>query len=118
MASAAPRFSPPHLRRFDYDVTNTINVSSADAVRDEVQRLFISLWPTAANDELWLGFHDFRRLFEGARPGFIGCDTVYHDIQHTLDMTLAMARLIGYAPSPGVAASRATFSTAAISMAF
>jgi hypothetical protein len=30
-------------------------------------------------------------------PGYLGCDTVYHDIQHTLDMTLAMARLIeGY----------------------
>ena len=33
-------------------------------------------------------------MFRGELPGYKGCDTVYHDIQHTLDMTLAMARLI------------------------
>ena len=39
-------------------------------------------------------FLDFQRLFNGEYPGYYGCDTVYHDIQHTLDMTLANARLI------------------------
>jgi hypothetical protein len=30
-------------------------------------------------------------------PGYHGVDTVYHDLQHSLDMTLAMARLmVGY----------------------
>jgi hypothetical protein len=33
-------------------------------------------------------------LFEGRFPGFLACDTLYHDVRHTLDMTLAMARLI------------------------
>jgi|ETNmetMinimDraft_15_1059895.scaffolds.fasta_scaffold14536_2 hypothetical protein len=89
--------SAPQVRRFDYDVTNTVNVSSISAVRDETEDLFIDLWPGASLDELWLAFHDFERLFEGKMPGYEGCDTVYHDIQHTLDMTLAMARLVtGY----------------------
>jgi hypothetical protein len=36
-------------------------------------------------------------MFAGDAPGFFGGDTVYHDRQHTLDITLALARLIvGY----------------------
>ena len=39
----------------------------------------------------------FDRLFAGEVPGYFGVDTVYHDRQHTLDITLALARLIvGY----------------------
>ena len=86
--------SAPQVRRFDYDVTNTVNVSRMGDVRAAVAELFAGQWPQATFDELWLAFHDFNRLFSGDMPGYAGCDTVYHDIQHTLDMTLAMARLI------------------------
>ena len=42
-------------------------------------------------------FEHFERLFAGEVPGFHGVDTVYHDRQHTLDITLALARLlVGY----------------------
>jgi hypothetical protein len=89
--------SPPHVRRFDYDVTDTVNVSSVNSVRGAICELFVDLWPGAILDELWVAFHDFQRLFEGRMFSYEGCDTVYHDIQHTLDVTLAMARLIsGY----------------------
>jgi hypothetical protein len=94
---SATSLTAPHVRRFDYDVTNTINVSCIDDVRDATSELFTQIWPQASLDELWLAFHDFSLLFEGRAPGYEGCDTVYHDIQHTLDMTLATARLIaGY----------------------
>jgi hypothetical protein len=84
-------------RRNNYDVTNTVEVSSADAVRHEVQDLFQSAFPHAAFDAIWMAFHDFERLFTGTYPDYEGCDTVYHDRQHSLDMTLAMARLlVGY----------------------
>src|SRR5437773_7544793 len=36
----------------------------------------------------------FRALFEGRFSGYFACDTLYHDIRHSLDVTLAMARLI------------------------
>src|SRR4029078_8402325 len=39
-------------------------------------------------------FSDFERMFWGRMPGYFGVDTVYHDQQHTLDITLATARLI------------------------
>src|SRR6266480_2067143 len=36
-------------------------------------------------------------MYAGADPQYCACDTGYHDIQHVLDVTLAMARLIeGY----------------------
>lgn len=81
-------------RRSDFDVTDTVRVSSTAAVRDAVRDLVAQAFPRAAFDTLWLAFHDFDQLFCGRWPGFTGCDTVYHDRQHTLDMTLAMARLV------------------------
>jgi hypothetical protein len=86
-----------HDRRNDYDVTNKVQVSNPTAVRDAVHELFSQAFPGASFDKLWLAFYDFERLFTGRFPGYRGCDTTYHDVQHTLDMTLALARLVvGY----------------------
>ncbi len=84
-------------RRNNYDVTNTVCVSEVTAVRRAVLELLQQAFPHAAFDSVWMAFHDFERLFAGRLPGYLGCDTVYHDLQHSLDMTLAMARLLaGY----------------------
>ena len=84
-------------RRNDYDVTNTVQVSNPAMVRRAVCELFSEAFPGASFDKMWLAFYDFERLFEGKFPGYLGCDTTYHDMQHTLDMTLALARLVaGY----------------------
>jgi hypothetical protein len=84
-------------RRSDYDVTNSVQVSSTPSVRRAVRELFESLYPGHSFDPVWLAFHDFERLFLGLDPEYHGVDTAYHDMQHTLDMTLATARLIvGY----------------------
>ena len=90
---------PPHVkavsqdRRNDYDVTNTVQVSSPPAVRNAVYEIFSETYPGASFDKLWLAFYDFQRLFNGRYPGYVGCDTTYHDMQHSLDMTLAVAAL-------------------------
>ena len=84
-------------RRNEYDVTNTVQVSNPAAVRSAVHELFSETFPGTPFDKLWLAFYDFERLFSGRYPGYKGCDTTYHDMQHTLDMTLALARLVaGY----------------------
>ena len=84
-------------RRSDYDVTNRVEVSSPTAVRQAVADIFADLYPDSAFDPVWLAFLDFERIFGGLDPSYHGVDTAYHDIQHTLDMTLALARLIaGY----------------------
>lgn len=84
-------------RRNDFDVTNSVQVSNPVAVRNAVHELFRETFPGTSFDKLWLAFYDFDRLFTGRYPGYLGCDTTYHDVQHTLDMTLTLARLIvGY----------------------
>src|ERR1700733_15365311 len=85
------------LRRNDFDVANSVQVSSTAAVSTAVRELFTSAWPAEHFDKVAVAFEDFDKLFTGRMPGYHGVDTLYHDRQHSLDMTLAMARLlIGY----------------------
>jgi hypothetical protein len=89
-------------------------VSSVAAVRKAVEDLFHQTWPGTSTDRLTQAFGDFERLFSGQFPGYFGCDTVYHDMQHSLDDTLAMARLLaGYdrsqSPDQRLGAERALF---------
>lgn len=85
------------LRRNDYDVANSVQVSSTAAVAAAVRELFTSVWPVPLFDKVATAFDDFDKLFTGRMPGYHGVDTLYHDRQHSLDMTLAMARLlVGY----------------------
>jgi len=84
-------------RRSDYDVTNTVRTSSPHEVRAAVRELFENQYPDAAFDPVWIAFHDFDLMFSGKHADYFAVDTSYHDIQHTLDVTLALARLIvGY----------------------
>ena len=76
------------------DVTNRVNVEDAEHVRDVVLGLFAGRYPGAELSPLQRAFNDFRALFDGEYPGYLACDTLYHDLRHTLDMTLAMARLV------------------------
>jgi hypothetical protein len=86
-----------NTRRSDFDVTNSVQVSSPKAVLAAVQALYRPTWPGMSLDPLSRAFAHFERLFAGQVPGFYGVDTVYHDRQHTLDITLALARLlVGY----------------------
>jgi len=82
------------VRRSDFDVTNTVQVSSPTAVLDAVEGLYRPVWPELKFHALARAFEHFERLFAGEVPGYFGVDTVYHDRQHTLDITLALARLI------------------------
>ena len=76
------------------DVTNRVNVESPAQVREAVLRLYATRYPGADFAPLERAFDDFHALYEGRYPGYLACDTLYHDIRHTLDMTLAMARLV------------------------
>jgi hypothetical protein len=87
----------PAIRRSDYDITNTVRVSSPADVLRAVSRLLSSIWPSVMLSPVQRAFEDFDALFAGRMPGFAGVDTLYHDRQHTLDVTLALARLLaGY----------------------
>lgn len=81
-------------RRSDYDVTNRIQVSDPVAVGDAVLELYSGLYPDQATKSLRTAFADFIRMYRGEDPRFHGCETGYHDLQHSLDVTLALMRHI------------------------
>jgi hypothetical protein len=79
------------------DVSSNIDVTDPAAVNAEVTRIFLDLYPGGSFARIERAFRDLDALYRGRFPGFHACDTPYHDIQHVLDVTLAMARLMdGY----------------------
>src|SRR5260370_42355157 len=98
MARNLPRAYTPRMydhRRNDYDVTNTVQVSSTASVAAAVRELFAGTWPRESFDRVALAFDEIDKLFTGRVPGHHRVDTVYHDPPHSLDMTLALAPMMG-----------------------
>ena len=76
------------------DVSNHVNVEDPGHVGASVVALFAGRYPGADLGPLAHAYADTRALFSGAYPGYLPCDTLYHDLRHTLDVSLAMARLV------------------------
>ncbi|HTQ77552.1 MAG TPA: hypothetical protein VMI15_05980 [Burkholderiales bacterium] len=85
------------MRRNEYDVTNRVRTTEPGQVAAEVTRLYRGLYDGRPSGAITRAFADIGRLYRGEHPEYHPCDTEYHDIQHVLDVTLAMARLMdGY----------------------
>jgi hypothetical protein len=96
-----------NFRRSDFDVTNRINTTDPVCVKLEVVRIYRALYAGHDPATLSRAFDDMVALYRGQFPGYSRCDTEYHDLQHALEVTLAMARLLdGYERSrvegPGI----------------
>ena len=84
------------MRRNDYDVTDSVRTTDPNAVAAEVARIYRKLYE-APSARLERAFRDAAKLYRGEHPEYLPCDTGYHDLQHVMDVTLAMARLMdGY----------------------
>jgi len=82
------------------DVSNTVDVTAPTAVANAVTHILQAHYPDFDLATLARLFHDFNRLYSGSYPGYRACDVGYHNTQHVLDVTLAMARLLdGHARS-------------------
>ena len=87
-------------RRSDYDVTDSVQTTDPEKIAAEVRSIYVDLYRKAGADSMERPFRDFAALYRGEHPGYHGCDTGYHDVQHVLDVTLAMSRLLhGYRSS-------------------
>src|ERR1700733_13129382 len=82
------------LRRNDYDVTNSVQVSSTPAVTAAVRELFTAAFPGTPFDRVAVAFDEFDKLFTGRMPGYHGVDTFSRDRKLSLDRPLAMVRLL------------------------
>jgi len=85
------------MRRSDFDITDKIRTTDPIEVSDHVVSLFNNLYPGGNSRPMQRAFEDLSKMYHGKHPDYHPCDTEYHDIQHVLDVTLAMARLLdGY----------------------
>ena len=96
-----------NFRRNEFDVTNRINTTDPVCVKLEIVRIYSTLYGRPQPAALAQAFDDIVRMYRGEYPGYLKCDTDYHDIQHIMDVSLAMARLLdGYersrADGPGL----------------
>ncbi|MDT0496799.1 HD domain-containing protein [Algiphilus sp. W345] len=81
-------------RRNDHDVTNTVCVADPKSVCAAVCGILARRYADIDLAPVRRGFDTFSRLFTGRLAGYAGCDTWYHDAQHSLDCALALARLV------------------------
>lgn len=81
-------------RRNQYDITDTVRIShpfvTCDAICDIVEQTYPGTDTQAIRD----AFDVYADLYTGRLPGYVGCDTWYHDAQHSLDAALTTTRMI------------------------
>ena len=80
-------------REAHMDVSNTVDVSDPTAVARAVVSILEKRYAGFDFSRVDQLVMDFSRLYAGTFPGFRACDIKYHDTQHVLDVTLAMARV-------------------------
>jgi hypothetical protein len=71
-----------------------VNMENPQSVFDEVKTILRLMLPEFHFDLMDHIFNDIIRLFRGEYPGHRKCSTEYHDLRHTTDAFLAMARLM------------------------
>lgn len=84
-------------RRNHYDVTDRVRISHPGDVATAVCEILRALYPGHDLQPVHRAYEVFSQLYAGTLPGYVGCDTWYHDAQHSLDCSLATTRLLdGY----------------------
>jgi hypothetical protein len=78
----------------DKQLYDLINTGSAKEVLDEVQIILNMISPDFQQDSVTKAFNTIVGLYEGKHQGFKACNTEYHDLRHTIETFLAMARLL------------------------
>ena len=71
-----------------------VNTRDLAAVQSEVEAIFSSLYPEAESGFIRRAFASAEEWFGGRFPGYQAIDALYHDLEHTLQGTLCLARLL------------------------
>jgi hypothetical protein len=92
-----------------------VNMDDPQSVLKEAKTMVSMIFPTFDFAFIDLAFRDFEDLFAGNYPGYRKCNTRYHDLKHTTDTFMALARLIHGATTTGKIFTRRGISLALIS---
>jgi len=96
---------PPKNKSYLPQLSLLVGMNNPIRVLDEVKILFLDMFDQGDFVAISSAFEDITALFLGQLPGYKACDTPYHNLKHTTDVFLAMARLLHGAHVKGVALS-------------
>jgi hypothetical protein len=77
-----------------FDMFPAVDTRDLPAVEGEVAGIFASLFPEAESAFIPRAFNWADQWFNGRYPGYQAIDARYHDLEHTLQGTLCLARLL------------------------
>jgi len=89
-----------------HQISTFINMESPEDVLEETKKTASMTVSGCDEEALTSTFFDVLSLFQGTYPGYLVCDTYYHDLKHTTDTLLAMARIMHGATVEGLHFSR------------
>ncbi len=78
----------------EIQLSRMLDMEDPQKVLDEVREIVLTMFPKFAFGTLETVYNDIVRLFQGEYPGYRKCTTEYHDLNHTTDVFLVMARLM------------------------
>ena len=77
-----------------HQICTLIDMENPQDVFEETQKI-ASMTGAGCNEEaLTRAYSDILDLFRGIYPGYLACDTCYHNLKHTTDTLLATARIM------------------------
>jgi hypothetical protein len=80
----------------------TIDTKSAPSVAAAVNKLYQEMFQRALPPWIETLFRDVDRAYTGQHPDYQACDLHYHDLEHTLQVTLCFSRLMAGRCKAGV----------------
>lgn len=76
------------------EIASLVEMSKPEKVFDEVSVIMKDLMSSDDMKRLHALFVDVVSLYRGDYPGYNACNTEYHDLRHTTDVFLCLARLV------------------------
>lgn len=77
-----------------YLLADLVKMDEPDSVLSEIKIIICKIHPSfdfQIFEQIW---NDLISMYRGEYPGYRACTTYYHDLQHTTDCVIALARLI------------------------
>jgi hypothetical protein len=89
------------MKKHPVQLSTLFDVEDFDAVIEETRAIARAVFPRYDCEPFDTACRDVVRLFQGDYPGYRACNVSYHDLRHTLAVTLAVARLMHGAVEAG-----------------
>jgi hypothetical protein len=81
------------MNKKDIKLYDLVDYQDPEAVLNEIIQIISLLEADIITDRFRLVYEDIKKLFNGRYPGYRASNTKYHNLEHTIMVTLATARL-------------------------